>query len=250
MKITFLGTSHGVPAADRYCSSIMIESGESIYLIDAGAPVLDQMLRLNRDYHAVRACFSTHVHYDHNAGLPALISLMLRKSWEADFFFTEQRLADAIEQVINAFSPAHPMDKKALRFHVIDPAKTVYKDENITVEFIPTRHMWWENEHPSNAVLVTEGNKKVLFTGDLSHKLSQNDFPSEAVKNGLDALVCELAHFDTEHLETYIRESENRIKKLFFTHVYPVEKYEKIKALDGKYSFEIFSPSDGDSFDI
>ena len=41
MKITFLGTSHGVPAKDRFCSSIMLESGGSFYFIDAGAPVMD-----------------------------------------------------------------------------------------------------------------------------------------------------------------------------------------------------------------
>ena len=45
MKITFLGTSHGVPAADRYCSSAMIEVNGSVYLIDAGAPVIDLLIR-------------------------------------------------------------------------------------------------------------------------------------------------------------------------------------------------------------
>ena len=40
MKITFLGTSHGVPAADRYCYCVMIESGKSVYFIDGGAPMI------------------------------------------------------------------------------------------------------------------------------------------------------------------------------------------------------------------
>ena len=38
MKITFVGTSHGVPAAYRFCSCYMIESSGSIYMVDAGAP--------------------------------------------------------------------------------------------------------------------------------------------------------------------------------------------------------------------
>lgn len=33
MKITFIGTSHGVPAADRFCSCAMIEVGESYILL-------------------------------------------------------------------------------------------------------------------------------------------------------------------------------------------------------------------------
>ena len=36
MKITFLDTCHGVPAADRYCSCTMLEAGGSLYFIDAG----------------------------------------------------------------------------------------------------------------------------------------------------------------------------------------------------------------------
>ena len=39
MKITFLGTSHGVPAADRYCSCTMLEVNGAHYFIDAGAPL-------------------------------------------------------------------------------------------------------------------------------------------------------------------------------------------------------------------
>ena len=45
MKITFLGTSHGVPAKDRFCSGYMIEAGDATYLVDAGAPVADLVLR-------------------------------------------------------------------------------------------------------------------------------------------------------------------------------------------------------------
>ena len=46
MKITFLGTSHGVPAADRYCSCTMLEVNGAHYFIDAGAP-LDPWLDAN-----------------------------------------------------------------------------------------------------------------------------------------------------------------------------------------------------------
>ena len=41
MKITFLGTSAGIPDPDRHCSSTMIEVGERVYIVDAGAPMVD-----------------------------------------------------------------------------------------------------------------------------------------------------------------------------------------------------------------
>lgn len=34
MKITFIGSSHGVPEPHRKCSCIMIEIGEQVYFID------------------------------------------------------------------------------------------------------------------------------------------------------------------------------------------------------------------------
>ena len=64
MKITLLGTSHGVPAADRYCSCTLIEAGHAAYLIDAGAPAIDLLLRRGVDLTAIRALFTTHLHGD------------------------------------------------------------------------------------------------------------------------------------------------------------------------------------------
>ena len=49
MKITFWGTSHGVPAHDRYCSCTLIESGDVFYLIDCGAPAVDLIHRNHLD---------------------------------------------------------------------------------------------------------------------------------------------------------------------------------------------------------
>ena len=59
MKVTFLGSSHGVPSAERYCSCIMIEAGESIYFLDAGAPIMEELLKLNKDINNVKAVFIT-----------------------------------------------------------------------------------------------------------------------------------------------------------------------------------------------
>ena len=49
MKVTFLGTSDGVPRPGHFCTSTMIEVGSAIYLIDAGAPVIDLLLKLGKN---------------------------------------------------------------------------------------------------------------------------------------------------------------------------------------------------------
>ena len=38
MRLTFIGTSHGVPEPHRRCSSYLLETGGKYYVIDKGIP--------------------------------------------------------------------------------------------------------------------------------------------------------------------------------------------------------------------
>ena len=241
MKITFLGTSHGVPARDRFCSCVMLESNGAIYLIDAGAPAVELMLQNGKKIADFRALFTSHTHMDHTVGMIHLIGLL---SWhytecKADFFITEQAHIDSTKQWILT-SGVREVDESRLHFHV-PTAGLVYEDENIKVEYIPTMHM----EH-SYAILVTEGDKRVLFGGDFSYKLKKKDIPT-VIQEEIDGFVCELAHFDMEILAPYLESC--RAKKVFFVHA-KQKHYEGAEAAKGKYPFEILTPADGDSFEI
>lgn len=239
MKLTFLGTSHGVPAKDRFCSCIMLESNGSIYFIDAGAPLAKLMLEHGKKISDFRALFNTHVHSDHTLGMLHLISLMNwhYKESEADFFIPDQEFTDAAKQVIKAANKRE-IDEARLRFHLPSPG-VVYEDENIKVEYIPTKHT--ENSY---AILVTEGDTRVLFGGDFSYKLKKCDVPA-VIEEEIDGFVCELAHFDLEMLRPYLEKCH--AKKLFFVHAKP-KYYADVEAAKGNYPFEILTPNDGDSF--
>ena len=104
MKITFVGSGHGVPAAERYCSSAMIEAGGAIYFIDAGAPIMDELLRLGKSINDVRSVFITHCHSDHTSGL---LSMAGRLNWyykEASVFFylPEEEMIAACKHIMAA----------------------------------------------------------------------------------------------------------------------------------------------------
>ncbi len=240
MKITFIGTSHGVPAADRYCSCIMLEVDKSIYFIDAGAPVIDALLRLGRDISNFKAMFTTHVHGDHTLGMLPLAELMTwyYKQAEGDFFITDQAHIDSIRNIIiTSGNPHFPADRVRLR---LAAEGVVYEDENIKVEYIRTQHT-----DSSYAILVTEGKKRVLFGGDFAGNLT--DVP-EVIKEELDAFVCEMAHFGPDAIKPHLEICQ--AKRVFFSHVWPLEKYDQINAMKGAYPFEVFTPNDGDEFEI
>ena len=244
MKVTFLGTSHGVPSSDRYCSCAMIESGKSVYLIDAGAPVVDLLLRYGKSISDLRAVFTTHAHTDHTKGIFPLVNLMnwYYKTSEADFYITEQSLIDAWKQLNIALGSA--LSEERIRFHKVEDLD-IYQDENLRIQYIPTQHM---APRPSYAILVTEGDKRVLFSGDFSHGLKKQDVPAILSKEPLDAFVCEMAHFGVADLEPFLETCQ--AKSVYFNHVFPLKKYEDIEAIKQSYPFSIFTPSDGDSFTV
>ena len=220
---------------------MMLESGGAVYFIDAGAPMIDFMLKDGKSINDLRAVFTTHVHSDHTVGLIHLANLMnwYYKESRAEFFVTEQEHIDATVRWIYTSGDGH-IDEERLKFKVPSEG-VVYSDENITVEYIPVAHM-----KNSYAILVTEGEKRVLFGGDMSHGLRKNDVP-EVIKEDIDGFVCELAHFTMDELRPHL--DTCGAKRVFFIHAKPA-RYADIEGIKGTYPFEVLTPDDEDSFEI
>lgn len=244
MKITFLGTSHGVPAADRYCSSTMIEINNSVYLIDAGAPVIDLLIRKGVDLSRVKSVFTTHLHGDHVFGVIQMASLFnwYFKTADADFYLTEQAGVDVIKSAIETIDGAL-CDR--VRLNLMTEA-TVYEDENIRVTPFPTQHLSQLNR-PAYSYLIEAEGKKIFFSGDLSNRLAMGDFPPYTLENEVDLMICEMAHFGPEHAAPYLEKC--RAKELLFNHVFPLHKLDQIRELDGKFGYPIRSVDDGDEIE-
>lgn len=247
MKITFLGTSHGVPAVDRYCSSTMLEVGGATYLFDAGAPIMDLLLRRGVDLNSIRALFTTHLHGDHVNGVLdfSYLCTWYYKTTSLDIYLTEQSGIDAFRSVLTATLCRPPCDDR-VRFKLMT-ADTVYEDEHIRVTPFPTLHLLHENR-PAYSYLIEAEGKKVLLSGDLSGKLERNDFPAYALENEVDLMVCEMAHFDVEHVQPYLERCKT--KDLRFNHVYPLHKLDKINALGDRFGYPIHTVDDGDVIEL
>ena len=247
MKITFLGTSHGVPFADRYCSCTMIETGGSVYFIDGGAPLINLLLKYDIDLTTLRALFATHTHGDHINGVPDLVNLLnwYFKQGKLQVYMPEQNAIDAIRNLLWAMDTA-PLDEERLPMRAYSEG-FVYEDENIRVTPLPTRHM----EHigrPAFGFLVEAEGKKIYFSGDMSGQLEKQDFPAYTLENEVDLLVCEMAHFDVEHVAPYLEKC--KAKQVLFNHVFPVYKFDKINALNGKYGYPIRTVNDGEVIEL
>lgn len=212
MKITILGSSHGLPEAHRKCSSILVEIGENRYLIDAGTDITEQFATKNIPLSSVRAFFITHMHGDHTNGLIPYLLLCHWYYTDADpLVFLPGNLEKtkaAIEGWIACNSSLPP---RAYRYKSVACGE-IYNDGIIKVTAFEVKHL-----KPSYAYLLEAEGKRVLFSGDLSHNGPSDDFPISVLDAPLDLAVCEAAHFDaTDYLPIF--KNNPNLKKLCFNH--------------------------------
>lgn len=244
MKITFLGSSHGVPSSERFCSCAMIEVGEALYFIDAGVPMIDLLLRYGKSIEASKAVFTTHAHGDHINGIIGFANLInwYYKDASVDLFMTEENSTKAIIDYLEALE-AHPIDSERVRFKVIDES-FVYDDGNIKVTPIKTEHLRTKAaRRPAYGYIIEAEGKRVVFSGDLSIHLRDGDFPQIALLEEVDLVVCEMAHFSAEEVTPFL--DRCKAKEVWFNHVYPLDKFDKIIEMDKKYPFGVKIAEDG-----
>lgn len=247
MKFSFLGTSHGVPAADRYTSCYLLETGGNLYIFDAGAPVTNLLLQRNTDMRDVKAFFCSHFHGDHIDGGVTLLNLF-------DWYYKETSidafLPDALsEKVIRTYGrdceDAYFSDGR-VRLRVIEPG-VIFDDGVIRVTAIPVEHITREDKKSYAFAIEAEG-KHILYTGDLSHEPDTKDFPQIAYRQHFDLILTECTHFTVERLAKCM----DRVDADYFavSHVFPLERIPQLQAMAPNYDFKMLIPNDGDELEL
>lgn len=227
MKITFLGTSHGVPEADRYCSCTLVSTGGRNYLIDAGGPVMDMLIRRGIAPEDISAIFVTHMHGDHINGLPAFTDLISWYFKTADpvIHLPDFRGVDALKLWNAAVLGGETRD---IKYKVYEEG-LIYDDGNMRVIAVRTQH----SSLSYSFILETEG-KRVVFTGDLAGP--DKDFPGVCFEQDCDAIICEAAHFSMTKAAPVFEKC--RTNYIYINHISPRQapSIAELKAANPPYS--------------
>lgn len=265
MRITTLGTSHGVSERGRYCSSSVLETNGARYIVDVGAPV--DYLFVNRGWRfdSIRGVFLTHMHTDHVGALPFLVEDLSGQS-ATKYIKKRESAAEVAPRVTvvfpetagrNAFlgwmralhsevelsTPQTPFWSKTMTLQSLEECDR-YEDENVSVQAIRTRHI----ADGSYAYDICAEGKRVLFTGDLLHTFK--DFPTIAEREHFDLIVCEYTHYPPEAALPILQ----RVKtdRLVFNHLFDpdgarVKWFEEHRA---EFPYPVSIACDGSEFEV
>lgn len=211
MRLIFIGTSHGVPEPERRCSSCVLETGGSYYLIDMGTQVIEDLRRRHIDIGDVRLAICSHPHGDHTDGLISFVDILNWYFKDADtrILLPDERLIPPLKEWLTVTTNGEP-PRADLEIDVFHEG-TAYEDEKLRLTAIPTKHC--ENSY---AFLIEAEEKKLLFTGDLCRP--SVDFPEIAFSTELDLLVCEAAHFSPNECMEYF--DRTKAKRIIHTHIF------------------------------
>ncbi len=196
MKVTFFGSSHGVPEPNRRCSCALLEAADRKYLIDIGMDPVPELITRGLSPVDITAVFVTHVHGDHINGLVpfADICSWYFKSADPLICLPDSKPVEALRKWTKCTCGGL---RETLRFETVSEG-VFYDDGVICVNALPTGHM--PNAY---AYMIEAEGKKVLFSGDLKHADGPlSDYARFVIEDGLDLAIVESAHFDaTLYLE-------------------------------------------------
>ena len=228
MRVTFIGTSHGIPEPHRKCSCIMLEVGDKLYFIDAGTSPINALIDRGISYDRVNAIFITHLHGDHVDGLINFVDLCtwskIGKQAKTRIFLPEIGAVQGIEAFLKCTH--HGGISPMLSFAEVKEG-LIFDDGTIKVTALKTGHMEF-----AYAYFIEAEGKKLLFTGDMKHDTGPvDDYARFVTEDGLDLAVAECAHFEADLYVEPLR--RHPPKRFVFTHYSPrhIESCYRVKSL-------------------
>ena len=240
MEILFLGTSHGLPEPDRFCSSAIVRCKDCRYIIDAGAPLSSLLPRYQIRYEDIRALFVTHLDGDHFNGIFNFCDMLGWYYTKANpsLFFPEPGAIDLIHHMLQVEHPGESCHTVPMSCY---QKGIIFDDGTVRVEARPTNHT-----HASYAFVLEAEGKRILFTGDFAEQFTE--YPEILRKETYDLVICEGAHCSS-FVDIRDMLAATNTKQMLINHIAP-RNISSIQQIAETLPFPISIAEDGMSITI
>jgi len=221
-SFTVLGSSSGSPQANRACSGYVLQTGESLSLIDCGGGVCSSFLRCGFDPLKLDRIFVSHTHSDHVCDLVLIIQMLhvLRTERRLDVYLPDEFVAP-FRSYLNAVYLLSDRIRLTLRIHAYSDGY-VYKDDQFKLTAVGNTHqagaeediarLGLPNKMQCHSFRIDVGDRSLFYSADIG---SFEDIRDHLVN--LDYALVETTHVDLEYLFDHMRSST--VRQYVLTHL-------------------------------
>jgi len=232
-SFTVLGSSSGLPQAERACSGYLLRTGESLSLIDCGGGVCSSLLRRGFDPLKLDRVFISHTHSDHVGELPLLIQMLhvLKTDRKLDVYIPRE-FVGSFNSYLNAVYLIRERLRLELRVHAYSAG--VVHDDEFRLEAIANSHLesarvdierlGLPNRMQCHSFRLEVGNSTLFYSSDIG---GLDDIQSHL--HDLDFVVAETTHLDVSRLLEYA--STSTVKQYILTHLGSAEETTALEQL-------------------
>lgn len=212
-----------MPDPQRACSSILIETANKSYLIDAGEGCASSILRHKINPLKIRQIFISHAHADHCIGIFMLVQMMhlLENKENIEIYLPEE----AVFWFENMFDALYLFrEKLKCRFELNPVTKDFeFKDENLTLRTHLNRHLLSNekfiseenlpNKMESYSFSLELGGNRIVYSGDIADLQDIENLIEE-----VDLFFCESTHIAVEELLELVK--RKKVRETILTHIH------------------------------
>jgi ribonuclease BN (tRNA processing enzyme) len=233
---TILGSSSGMPQADRACAGYLLNVDNDLSLIDCGGGVTSSFQRCGFDPLAVNRVFISHTHPDHCCELPQFIQMIYLSGRKdpLDIYLPEEFV-----KPFSAYLPAVYIIREKLPFELNLYGYRdgfVYED-GFRLQAIGNQHLRGYADFVEKLQLPNRMQchsfKIDLLGTTLFYSADIGDFDDiKSHLDGVDIVVMELTHVDLERFFEFAASSN--VGRFIISHLGDAEETAKLSQLSDK----------------
>jgi ribonuclease BN (tRNA processing enzyme) len=222
-SVTFLGTSDGLPSANRLHASLLVRAAGRTILLDCGEPCSHTLKRMGVDFNSIDALVITHTHSDHVGGFPMLVqSMWLEGRTRPLPVWIPRHAIRPLQNWLRACYLFDPLLPFRIQWRPLSE-RSVMRCGSVRMQAFGTSHLlklqqqfagrYPAVEFSAYSIRLSAGGKRLGYSADLGTHYDLDALCDQS----LDLLVVELAHVHPRNLFALLR--ERKVRHVAITHV-------------------------------
>lgn len=221
MQILFLGTGSGRTSLTRGHTSLLLKNENHTTLVDCGEGISKSLLQNNISFNEIESVIITHLHADHAAGLPSLLTQMKLAARTGPLnIFIHSQLVDMLKNILSSFflfTSGFPFKIDITGF---DFGNTININSTLTFKGAKNTHLYNkyriegipEEKFSSSSLLFSTAEKNIYYTADVGYNDGLSLFDEKA-----DFIIAEATHIQPEKFLQALVKYEP--EKILLTHI-------------------------------